>query len=1177
MGRKAMDIIMGISIIRGAICSGKSKMCLSDIEKIHNENPSLRCIMIVPDHYSYETEKMFVEKFGGIGLNNIEVLTLRRMAINMLSYGELNHLTGSGKQMLIYKAVSSACDELSVRDEKDMKLVTSMRQRGFLDVAASLISEMKRYLVTPEGLRENAEIINDNKTLKNKLTALALVYEKYIKYVEESGCSDSDDDLYRLAGRIEQGNEFDSDTYIWVNRFDKFMPQQLCVIEALLKKGVNMTVSVCCPDAEDESEKLLYTQTEKTLNKIRELADVYGFEGERSAGEGLSHIKDKPDLYKLFRYWTEDFEYKDIPRNIALFQSRDSYGEIERIACKITDLVREEGYRYRDIAILCGDEEEYRHLIEAVFGEYEIPYFTDRKIILSDHPIAMQILSLFSLIEDDWSYDSVFRYLRSGFIYRKEQKGNYTFYSPLNQEDIDSLENFVLKCGIRGAKRWTQEEKWLRENDIVNAAFGEEGENEAEEIIDSLRKEIALPVSKFAEKVKGRKTAMEFATALFEYLKDIHLYEGLKTDISSFRKRDMINEAEQFTKIWNLILDVLNQTTSALSEDKIKIEDFAAYMNVGLSKCEIRTIPSGIDQVYVGSVERSSHANVKAMFIAGAKSGTFPTVIKTEGFLSNKDRGTLSDRYGIKLAPDTKKKMDEQYFKVYRALCAVSEKLYLSYSIQDEEGSPLLPSGMLNDIFRKFPNMRVYDNLLNDANNDRVYISSPKATIHRMLISLSDRYDGRKNPLWDIVREWYEESPERRSVLSLMDKADYYNRRGVMLDSDIANMLYDGKIVYSASRINTFASCPFEYFLKYGLGAKERDEWDVTPANMGSYAHRVINDFCVAVEDGAETNAEKIRAWRSLNDEKRNGILQKIIDETCENMLSSQVRDKERTAGIFRRMGKTISEAATLVQRSLSAGDFAENGMECNFEIDLSENVALRGLIDRIDVCETSDGKRYMRIIDYKTGTTKFDVVNISNGYDMQMVIYALAAAQLMKENGFDTDVTGIYYTGVRSKYRELTKTVTEDNVREKNIREMCLDGVTFAGDGEEETAKVLHSMDNGFFENGESEYAKIKTDKDGNIKGVRSSDEINGVMAHVTETILDMDSRAREGDISLNPYDSGKGSSACAYCSYESVCKFDESRRIPRDRRGSADEIWEIMKTKGAALRGVKNDADMD
>ena len=1164
---------MGIRIIRGAICSGKSRMCLEEIEKIHSENPSARCVMIVPDHYSYETEKTFVERFGGIGLNNIEVLTLRRMAINMLSADELNHLTESGRQMLIYKASEAACAELAGMDGMDMKLVTSMRRRGFLDVASSLISELKRYLVTPMEIKERAETIDDNRTLKNKLTALSLVYGNYIQYVEQSGCTDSEDDLYRLAERIENGAEFNDSTHVWVNRFDKFMPQQLKVIEALLKKGVNMTISLCCPEAEDETERLLYLQTEKTLALVRKLADEYGFDGEVHAGRGLMHIKDKPDLYRLFRYWTEDFREEKEPQNIALFQSRDAYGEIERIACKITDLVRDEGYRYRDIAILCGDEEEYRHLIEAVFGEYEIPYFTDRKIILSDHPIAMQILSLFSVIEEDWSYDSVFRYLRSGFIYKKEKKGGYTFYNALDQEDVDALENFVLKCGIRGAKRWLGEETWLRGTDIVNAAFGDGGESETEEMIDGLRRFIAAPIAAFCEKAKGRKTAEEFAVALFEYLRDIHLYEGLKSDISSFRKNGMLNEAEQFTKIWNLILDVLDQTTSALGDDKMKIDAFAAYMTVGLSKCEIRTIPSGIDQVYVGSVERSSHANVRAMFVAGAKSGTFPTVIKTEGFLSNKDRLTLKDDYGITLAPDTKRKTDEQYFKVYRALCAVSEKLFLSCSIQDEKGSPLAPSDMLSDIYRKFPKMRVSDNLMDGAARDAVYISSPKATAHRMLISLSERYGGRKNPLWDIVREWYEESPKRRGILSVADRADYYNRRGIMLDSDIANMLYNGKIIYSASRINAFAMCPFGYFLQYGLGARERDEWDVTPANMGSYAHRVINDFCLSVEDGAKTNGEKIDAWRSLDAQKRETLLNKIIDETCDNMLSSEVRDKERTAGIFRRMGKTVSAAAALVQKTLSAGNFAENGMECKFEIDLTENVALRGLIDRIDVCGSPDGKSYMRIIDYKTGITKFDAVNIANGCDMQMVIYALAAAELMKEKGLDAEVTGIYYTGVRSKYKSLTSTVTEENIKEKNISDMSLDGVTFAPESETERARVIQNMDNGFFKNGKSDFLGIKTDKDGNIKGVRSDDEVNGLMAHVRDTLTDMDGRARGGDISLNPYDTGFAGGACAYCAYESVCKFDEKRRVPREKKGSADEIWESMRLKGAALKGGKND----
>ncbi len=1167
---------MGIKIIRGAICSGKTKMCLDEIEKVHNENPDARCIMIVPDHYSYETEKAFVKRFGGIGLNNIEVLTLRRLAINCLSATQLNHLTESGKQMLIYKAVNEASEELKTVPEMDMKLVFAMRRQGFLDVMASLISEMKRYLITPPMLLERIEAIQDNQTLKNKLTVFHRVYEKYSCYVENSGCTDSEDDLYALAHCIEIGNEFNSDTYVWVNRFDKFMPQQLCVIEALLKKGVNMTVSICCPVTENAEEREIYAETEKTVNRIISFAGNYGFDGEEAAGEGLSHIKDKPDLYTLFGRWTSDFVYKDKPKNMAMFQSRDTYGEIERVACEIVNLVREDGMRFKEIALLCGDEEEYRHLVEAVFDEYEVPYFTDRKIILSDHPIAMQILSLFNVIEEDWSYDSVFRYLRSGFIYKAEEKNGHTFYNPLKQDEIDYLENFVLRYGIRGSKRWLSDEGWTRENDIVGTAFGIENESETNEKMEALRREITAPIAKFTQSVKSKRTAKEFAEMLFEYLEDINLYAGLKSEISRFKKEGKVNEAEQFTKIWNLILDVLDQPTTALSDDRIKISEFAEYMSVGLSKCEIRTIPSGIDQVYVGSVERSSHTSVKAMFVVGAKSGTFPTSIKTEGFLSNKDRNTLNDEYGITIAPDTKKKMNEQYFKVYRALCAVSEKLYFSYSVQDESGRSQSASHMLLDIYRKFPNMRSSDNLMHDIKNDSVYISSPKATIHKMLINRSLRYGGVKNPLWDIVYEWYLKNDEWKKLLSLMDRADYYSRRGVMLDSDIANMLYEGKIIYSASRINTFARCPFEYFLRYGLGAKERDEWDITPANMGTYAHQVINDFCVRVEDGAKTNSDKIKAWRALDDEKRNDIVNGIINDTCANLLASDVRDKERTVSIFRRMGKTIADAAQLVQKSLSAGDFAENGMEYKFEVDLSDNVAIQGLIDRIDTCETPD-KSYMRIVDYKTGRTEFDVVNIANGYDMQMVIYALAAAKLMQESGREFDVTGIYYTGIKSKYKDLSSTVTEDNIKTANLKELILDGVTFAPQDENERGKVLYSIDNGLYKNWESSFTKVKFDKKGHIKNVNSTDEIDGLMKHVHDTVLSMDNAARNGNISINPYDSNGRGGVCDYCSFASVCKFDEDKKVYRKKLGNKKEIWEQMELKGAAMKGVKNDANVD
>lgn len=1158
---------MGISILKGGICSGKSKICLDMIERVHNENPNAKCIMIVPDHYSYETEKMFVQKFSGTGINNIDVVTLRRMAINYLSAKRLNHLTESGKQIILYKAVNNACEEIKKIDGMDMKLISAMKKPGFLDIASSLVSEMKRYLILPQMLKEQAETITDNNTLKNKLIALSAVYERYIQYVDESGCTDSEDDLFELASVIENGSDFDSNTYIWVNRFDRFMPQQLCVLESLLKRGVHMTVSICYGLNDDEN--YIYESNLKTVNSIEQLAAIYGLEGELTAGESLSHLKKDSALYSLLKNWTGDTVYDLKTDDISMFQSIDTYGEIERIACKIGELIREDGYRYRDIALLCGDEEEYRHVTEAVFTEYGIPYFTDRKIILSDHPIAMQILSLFGLIEDDWNYDSVFRYLRAGFIYRK--KGSV--YKPINQSEVDILENFVLKYGIRGKNKWSDDKPWTNENDILSTAFGMKTEEKNFEVIENLRREIAAPALKFSAAVKGKKTAEEFATALFEYLCDINLYRGLKGEISSFNKKGMLNEGEQFTKIWNLILDVLDQAVTALGNEVMNISEFADYMAVGLSKCEIRIIPSGIDQVYVGSVERSSHSKVKAMFIVGAKNGTFPTGIKTEGFLSDNDRNILDEKYGIKIAPDTKKKMNEQYFKVYRALCAVSEKLFISYSVQDSDGRSISPSHIVNDIIRRFPKIKISDNLIENSENDKVYLSTPQATIHKMLINLSSRYDGDKNPLWDIVYDWYKNKGEWKKILSLIKRADYYDKRGIMLDSDIANMLYGGKVTYSASRINTFASCPFEYFIKYGLGASVREEWSVNPANMGSYAHQIIHEFCKIVEEGAESNEEKIEKWRNLTDKNRQDILEEIVNLTCENMLNSNVRDKERTAAIFKRMGRTVSYASKLVQKSLSAGNFAEYGMEFEFETDISEKVRIKGIIDRIDTCQTKDGDVYIRIIDYKTGSTNFDIVNIANGYNMQMILYALAAAKIMKEEGKNPKVAGVYYTSVRDVYITADATVSDEVLLDSGGNDMAMDGLSFVSEREEDRDKLFYNMDTQYIQNGEIKHLNIVNKRTG-LSGYKTDLEINGLMRHVQDTVVNMDDRIRNGEIQLSPYISNSNGGVCAYCDYKAVCKFDEKNCVGRVPEGTSKEAWEKMKNIGAMIKEEEEDA---
>lgn len=1147
---------MPMRIIRGAIGSGKADLCLSEIERRHEENPAQKCIMIVPNHYSYETERKFVEHFGGTGLNNIEVLTLRKMAINCLSAAELKYLTPAGKQMLIYKAVNDYCADTEIIDAK---LISSIRKPGFLDVMASLISELKRYSVTPDMLGESACRIENNDALKNKVSALGEIYGMYSGFVGESGYTDSEDDIKRLSEYIAGSDEFGPDTYVWFSKFGEFTPHQLGVIEALLSRGANVTVCVKYP----ENDNGLYAENQNTFYRLGDLAAVYGDGGVISLEAKLSHMKNK-DIRFLFENWNNPRAvFKDSPENISLFESRDAYEEVEYTAGRIVDLVREEGLRFRDISVLCGNADEYQYIVQTVFSEYDIPYFTDSTIILSDHPIALQILSLFEIFEEDWSYEAVFSYLRAGYIY-EERNGKF---KPLSQNKVDMLENFVLRWGIRGQSRWLSETAWTKSRDIISTAFGGDEEDEDESFFDELRREIAAPIAEFKEATSRRRTAKEHASALFNYFESINLYTGLKNEITRLRSDGRLTEAEQFTSIWNLLLEVLNQTVVTVGNEKMNRAEFCEYIRAGLSKCEIRTIPSGIDQVYVGTVERSSQSNVRAMFVIGAVGGTFPDERNDEGFLSNYDRGELEAQYGIRLAPDTKTKMEKQYFKVYRALCAVTDMLFLSYPLQNSEGRALRASRMIIDIHRKFPKLRIFDRL--PGAEEKIYISSPKATIHKMLINKSG---GKKaEPVWEAAYRWYQKSGSWDNMLSMLDSAGKFSARDIKIDSELARKLYEEKGAYSASRLNAYARCPFGYFIKYGIGAYERSEWKITPADVGSYAHAVIKEFCERVEEGAATSAEKLDRWKSLRERGEEGtapvreeILDDIINTTKENMLSSKTRDREKTASIFGRMGKTICSAARIVHMSFKNGQYAEDGMERHFELDLGDGIRVKGDIDRLDVFDKPGSDACVRIIDYKTGKTSFDVVDICNKIDMQPVIYAIAARSLVREElDKSTAVTGIYYNKVRDDFEKLKSGDGEEKADEKHGRARRLDGVTFidnTGDN-----RVIYDMDSSLERGSDSEFLNISA-VDGTValnENIRTRSEIEGLMKTVSNNIAEIDSEIKSGNISLSPYVSPQAHS-CDFCDYRSVCAFDGDRREDRKREGDKTEVWELMKKRG-------------
>lgn len=1135
---------MPVRIIRGAIGSTKNRICMEEIAQLHGQNPDGKYIMLVPDHYSFETEKLFVKYFGGIGLNNIEVLTPRKMAIEFLSANNLKYLSNSGRQMLVSRAVKEYCEEAETSF-----LVRTMKTAGFPNIMDRMITEMKKYCVTPQALKSSTEAVN-NKLLNEKIDAICGIFDKYNEFFEQGEYTDSNDDLVRVAEHIAKSDMFDENMHIWVDHFDDFHPGHMAVFEALISKKVNITV---CLNYPKEDINGIYSTVLKTYEKVRSLGDI---SEEIFCDEPWGHINSNEIKYLVENYNSIGKHYENEVSDISLFAARDAYTEIEHIASEILRLVRCENYRFRDITVMCGRFDDVSHIIKAVFDEYEIPYFSDEKIMLLDHPIAMQILSVFDIFEEDWSYNSVMRFLRSGFIYDAE-------YEHISQTEVDRLDNYVLRYGIRGRKKW-EEEKWITEQNSFEKVWGDvEFEESCDEAVNAIKAATTAPIFNLYKKVKTGKTAYSYAKALFEFMEDLNMYGGLRKDVKAFENVGRNDEAKQFSEIWNLILEVLDQTVVTMGERKISFAEYGEYIRTGLSQCEIKTIPSSVDSVCVGTVERSTSSPVKALFVTGAVNGTYPSDIPDEGFLSDTDRNFLKEQCEISLAPDTKTSAQQQYFKVYKSIAPVTDKLFVSYPVQSGEGRALGMSVLVQDIKELFPMLETTDNLIADF-SDKSYISAPSATIHKLLINKSQNGTGCKDENWNKAYKWFKENDNYNDKLHLLEKAAAFELRGNRLSTENANELFgDGDLTYSASRLNVYALCPFSYFMKYGLGAKEQETSKVSANDFGSYAHKFIQEFCLKVEEGATTPEEKLIRWRNLTDVRRNEYIDDLADGTKTKIREFGLQDEERRCNIIDRISKTVKCSAAVVHKSLKKGKYTTSGYETEFEkVKLCDGVYITGAVDRID-SYTDNDTEYIRIIDYKTGHTGFDILNVCDGVNMQMVIYAVAVKKVeeeIKQN--KVKLSGIFYNKVKNDF---VKSDNEDEASAERVRNMRLDGLIFAGENEdgEIDMETLYAYDEAF-KNSVEEKQSYKSDfsplgrfKNGRLTGVYTETEGNALMKYVTDKIYSIHENIKDGHIEVSPYEESSSVNACTWCEYKESCAFERDDAQMRKPCGTKDEAW--------------------
>lgn len=1157
---------MGLKIIYGRAGTGKSTFCINQIKKKINNSPTNKLILLVPEQFTFQTENKVLSAIGERYVLNAEVLSFKRLAHNVFNEcgGATRTIMGdAGKSMLIFKVLEDLGDNMTV-------FKNASRQKGFIDIASKTITEFKKYNVNNEVLDLTINEIEDE-NLKMKMEELKDVFNEFNSRLHE-GYVDEEDQLLLLNEKLDGCSLYDG-AEIWIDEFSSFTPNQLSVIGKLLKiaKSVNITLSIDEVNS-PKGESDLFVATKNTEKRLMNLIQEEGiaFNGYINLNEDIPYrFKENKELAHIERqlYAYPFKQYRGKNNSLRLYRANNNYDEIEFVAKDILRLVREKQYRFKDISVICRDVDNYEKVVSAIFAEYEIPYYIDKKIDIASNPLIVFINSAVDIISKNWTYESMFKYLKTGLI--KEFRGVE------GAEFIDELENYVLAYGIKG-KKWMEE--WVNYSSSIlkEEEVSEENKQRLERLND-IRETIVTPLDEFNKQCKGKKTLKEFAAILYEFLDSkLDIMDTIDKYVDYFKENDMAIEAKEYSEVRDIFIDVLEQAVDVLGNEVMDLNEFMKVLNIGLSQYEMGLIPVALDQVNIGDITRIKSRGTKALYIIGVNDGVLPSASKEEGILSDNDREILLEK-GISLASDTRTKIFEEQFLVYTAFTIAEEYLVVTYPLADFEGKSQRPSIIVHRLKKILPNVKEESEGFKLVNDKYEKISAKIPTLNELMIAIRKNYDGAEiEDYWKYVYDWYLREPKWKERIEYVRKGLEYTNLENNISKEKAKKLYEdnkNKISLSVSRLERYAQCPFAYYIQYGLKAKDRKIYEFTAPDLGSFMHEILDEFTNEIK-------EKDLKWSDLSKENCRNIINSLVDNQVKNNKSSILNSSKRYSYFTDRFKRILTKSVMVISEQMKRSYFEiyKNELAFGFSKDVNsikldlpsgESFYLNGRIDRVDKLNL-DGETYLRIIDYKTGSKKFDLNKFYNGLQMQLLVY-LDALINNSENIVENKAMpgAILYFRIDDPILKSKGDLTEEEIKSEVLKELKLEGLLL------DDVKVVKAMDNTLEPGTHSLIIPANMKKAGDLgknKALITMEQFELLRKYVNEKMVEICQNMIEGKIDIEPCKENKNI-VCDYCNYSHICQFDSSLEDNRYKvipKKKDEDIWKSINEKvGGEVNG--------
>jgi len=1114
---------MTIRFIQGRAGSGKTTACLqamAQLSKLEPLGPPL--IFLVPEQATFQMERELASLCGG-GTFRVQVLSFQRLANRFLqeSMNPRVLISEQGKQMVLRRLLQEHGAKMSV-------LGKAAKQPRFCLQLSSQLRELNNYKITPENLCERAKATEYSTVLQGKLRDLGEIAGAYQAYTSDRFI-DPENMLQFLATTLENGG-LPAGTRIWVDGFAGFTMQEFAVLASLAKSASQVELTLCLDHSRtvnEPEEDELFHPTLDSRRRLQQLAIQAGVKvlsplNLPSTGQGTRYAQCPPLAYLEAQFNRIPLmPYEQNAANIKLVTAAGTRAEVEAMARDISRIIREQGWRYADIGVILRDFSHYHDLLAAVFLEYNIPCYIDARHSASHHPLVEFLRSALEAAMSNLGATPVIQLLKSDLF-------------PLERLEADRLENYVRAHGIRG-RRWLDKKPWTFRFSLALDDEQDERQEESADlaVLNKAKDEFAHYFEPFYLAVAGSgvREVPAYCRAIWELLETIAAQSSLQAWAKKQAADGEIYQAAQHRQIWQGVIELVSQAASIWAGQTMSLQEFTQLFFTGLESLTLGLIPAGLDQVVVGSVERSRMPQIKAAYVLGLSEGDFPARLQEEGLFGDEERDLLAAA-GMEMAATRRQKLFHEQYLSYIALTRSSDYLWVSYPLADEEGKGKRPSILFKRLQKIFPKNELhFMQNLPDGADDLSLLTEPQKTAAVLLLQANRSIkNGQMSSFWATVYNESLQQPQLFTAMEALWRALSDTNTVPSLSPTTIGALYSHPLRSSVSRLEQFARCPFAHFARYGLLLEERLEYRLEAPEVGIFYHAALRQFISRLE------SDKV-CLSTLTDAEVKERMNLVVEELAPRLRSEILISTARMRYLAGKLKDTLGHAAVVLTEQIRRGKFLPVALELPFGgrnlpawqlAAKGVELSLHGQIDRVDLAESAD-QAYLRVIDYKTNPQDLKLSDVWHGLALQLLAYqAVVLEQAAQFTDLPVMAAGVFYFGIQQSMERVPNPPIA--VQSKEI-ESQLDGLVLAD------SLVLKLL------GGTELLRRVELKNDGTFtktSRVADQQQMSELLNWLRNKLLELAGKILAGDAAAQPYRKPNGQRACSFCPYLALCRFD-------------------------------------